>query len=131
MKRKYIKTLKKANTLECCCGNIKSDEEFSEDMCYHASLPEDRNGDTRWCRQWLMKDALDLINRQKEEIERLEHIRKGDEQLINSLNKCYKLAKSEAIKEFATKFLKKVHKHHYLLTSHYYGKDYGMIYYRH
>lgn len=34
-------------------------------------------------------------------IKALEHIHKGDEQLINSLNKCYKLAKSEAIKEFA------------------------------
>lgn len=48
-----------------------------------------------------MTDAESLINRQAAEIERLEHIRKGDDQLINSLNKCYKLAKSEAIKEFA------------------------------
>lgn len=57
--------------LEYCCGNIKSDEECSEDMCYQASLPEDRNGDTRWCRQWLIKDAFDLINRKTEEFEDL------------------------------------------------------------
>ena len=25
--------------MEYCCGNIKSDDECSEDMCYQASLP--------------------------------------------------------------------------------------------
>lgn len=45
--------------------------------------------------------VFNLVYRQRAEIERLEHIRKGDKQLINSLNKCYILAKSEAIKEFA------------------------------
>ena len=53
------------------------------------------------CSTLMLNAVSDLINRQKVEIERLEHIHKGDEQLINSLNKCYKLAKSEAIKEFA------------------------------
>ena len=43
----------------------------------------------------------------KAENERLEHIRKGDKQRINSLNKCYKLAKSEAIKEFAKRLKEK------------------------
>lgn len=55
------------------------------------------------CSTLMLNAASDLINRQKAEIERLEHIRKSDEQLINSLNKCYKLAKSEAIKEFAVR----------------------------
>ena len=47
------------------------------------------------------------IDKQKAEIERLEHIHKGDGQLINSLIKCYKLAKSEAIKEFAKRLKEK------------------------
>ncbi len=55
--------------LEHCCGDSNTNEECSEHICYQATLPEDRNGDIRWCRQWLMKDALDLINRQKSEIE--------------------------------------------------------------
>lgn len=92
--------------MEYCCGNIKSDEECSEDMCYQVSLPEGRNGDIRWCRQWLIKDALDLINRRKEEIERLlkENIGlKYDLQVASeeSLN-----WKSEAIKEFAERLKK-------------------------
>lgn len=47
--------------------------------------------------------ALDLINRQKAEIERLEKVLNGRDQLVNALNKCYKQAKSEAVKEFAEK----------------------------
>ena len=73
--------------LEYCCGNITFDSDCSAHGCYQASLPEDRNGDIRWCRQWLMKDALDLVNRQKAENERL----------LQKLQQ----AKSEAIKEFA------------------------------
>ena len=38
---------------------------------------------------------------QKAEIERLEKVLNGRDQLINALNKCYKEAKSEAYKEFA------------------------------
>ena len=49
----------------------------------------------------IAKASLDLINRQQEEIERLEKIRKADNKLITSLNKCYETAKSEAVKEFA------------------------------
>ena len=51
----------------------------------------------------LAKNALDLINRQQAEIERLEKIRKADNNLITSLNKCYETAKAEAYKEFAEK----------------------------
>ena len=47
--------------------------------------------------------ALDLINRQKAEIERLEKVLNGRDQLVNALNKCYKQAKSEAVKEFSEK----------------------------
>ena len=56
--------------LNYCCGNIKNnDEECNEDMCYQVCLPESREEGLRWCGEWLMKDALDLINRQKAEIE--------------------------------------------------------------
>ena len=34
-------------------------------------MPESREEGIRWCRQWLIKDAVDLINRQKAEIESL------------------------------------------------------------
>ncbi len=79
--------------LEYCCGNITFDSDCSAHGCYQASLPEDRNGDIRWCRQWLMKDALDLVNRQKAENERL----------LQKLQQ----AKSEAIKEFAERLKEK------------------------
>ena len=49
------------------------------------------------------QEAIDLINRQKAEIERLEKVLNGRDQLVNALNKCYKQAKSEAVKEFAEK----------------------------
>lgn len=45
--------------------------------------------------------VLDLINRQKAEIERLEKTYKADQRLISALNKSYNLAKAEAYKEFA------------------------------
>lgn len=59
--------------LNYCCGNIKNnDEGCNKDMCYQVTLPESRDEGIRFCRQWLIKDALDLINRQKAEIERLQ-----------------------------------------------------------
>lgn len=59
--------------LNYCCGNIENnDEECNKDMCYQVILPESRDEGTRWCRQWLINDALDLINRQKAQIKELE-----------------------------------------------------------
>ena len=52
------------------------------------------------CSQITANAAIDLINRQQAEIERLEKIRKADNNLITSLNKCYETAKAEAIKKF-------------------------------
>lgn len=78
--------------LEYCCGNITFDSDCSAHGCYQASLPEDRNGDIRWCRQWLMKDTFDLANRQKAE--------------INELKQKLQQAKFEAIKEFAERLKK-------------------------
>lgn len=103
--------------LNYCCGNIKNnDEECNEDMCYQVCLPESREEGLRWCGEWLMKDALDLINRQKAEIE--EWKKKANtpfakvtfdrDKLQEIVDECAKnieidinLAKFEAIKEFA------------------------------
>lgn len=61
--------------LEYCCGNERTnDDECSSGKCYQVDLPESREDGTRWCSQWLMRDALDLINCQKAEIERLKQI---------------------------------------------------------
>lgn len=77
---------------------------FDESTCYECPFYTA----TAKCTEDLRDSALNLIKRQRAEIERLEHIRKGDAQLINSLNKCYKLAKSEAIKEFAERLKNKI-----------------------
>lgn len=89
--------------LNYCCGNIKNnDEECNEDMCYQVTLPESRDEGTRFCRQWLIKDALDLINRQKAEIERLEKNIDGLNVFTKNHIKVIRLqAKLEVIKEFA------------------------------
>ena len=60
------------------------------------------------CSQITANAALDLINQQKAEIERLEKVLNGRDQLVNALNKCYKQAKSEAYKEFADKMKNKI-----------------------
>ena len=53
--------------------------------------------------EYKLENALDLITRQQAEIEKLEKVLNGRDQLVNALNKCYKQAKSEAVKEFATR----------------------------
>lgn len=90
--------------LNYCCGNIENnDEECNEDMCYQVTLPESREEGIRWCRQWLIKDAVDLINRQREEIERLQQNIDG----LNIVSKNHiKCIQSEAIKEFAERLCK-------------------------
>ena len=77
------------------------------------------------CSQITANAALDLINRQKEEIEKL----KGSTIVSNIMEsqRIKREAKAEAIKKFATKFLEKIHEHHYLLTDPYNSKDYGMF----
>lgn len=73
--------------LNYCCGNIKNnDEECQEDMCYQVCLPESREEGIRWCREWLMKDALDLINRQKAIIEKSEKVEHFADKTIETAN---------------------------------------------
>ena len=79
---------------------IKALEDCSTYAYYYCSECGFKDGD-------LLKAALDLINRQQAEIERLEKIRKADNNLITSLNKCYETAKAEAYKEFAEKLKEK------------------------
>lgn len=55
------------------------------------------------CMGALMKDCLDLINRQKAEIERLNIECQSMRNAANSYKMHYETAKSEAIKEFAEK----------------------------
>lgn len=46
-----------------CCGDERTDDECNPEKCYLYDLPEERNGECRFCRQWLMKDGLELILR--------------------------------------------------------------------
>ena len=77
------------------------------------------------CSQITANAALDLINRQKAEIEKLE-----GSTIVSNIMESQRIkreAKAEAIKKFATKFLEKIHEHHYWLTDPYNSKDYGMF----
>lgn len=60
------------------------------------------------CSQITARAALDLINRQKAEIEKLEKALEGQDQLVHGLNKCYYQAKSKAIKEFGERLKNKI-----------------------
>ncbi len=56
------------------------------------------------CNEYMKQDALDLINRQKSEIERLNnHIQEGIE-LAKQIPEMIALAQAEAVKEFAERF---------------------------
>lgn len=71
--------------LECLCGNALNCRECPYSPRYKFPL----------CQQQVAKDTLSLINRQKEEIERL----KGWENLLKAEK--HSLIKAEAVKEFA------------------------------
>ena len=71
--------------------------------------------------------ALDLIIHQKSEIEELEKVLNGRDQLVNALNKCYNQAKSEAIKEFAERLKEKISDCHIVGAGEYCGFDCGDI----
>ena len=69
--------------------------------------------DIRWCRQWLIKDALDLISRQKAEIDELKR-KLDDEKWLRNLysrkskylENALEAEKAEAIKNFAERLCK-------------------------
>lgn len=59
------------------------------------------DGKVHSCEQTIAKYSLDLINRQKAEIERLEHLTNTQNIMIDELNKACKNIKADAIKNFA------------------------------
>ncbi|MBQ4160568.1 MAG: hypothetical protein IJD83_06510 [Clostridia bacterium] len=79
------------NALKCCitndCAKCKAYDETNDKIvdCLHA----------------ICRNALDLINRQKEEIERLEDMLDSAVTSEANAHYCYEDSKSEAIKEFA------------------------------
>lgn len=100
--------------LEYCCGNITFNSDCFPHGNYYVSLPEGGNGDMLWYRQLLMKNALELIKRQKTENEELrERISYLEESIdcsrkeYNQLLQKLQQAKSEAIKEFAERLKKR------------------------
>ena len=89
-----IKALETCNSMSIRCGN-----------CSYYQIPRK---DGKSCSEMMLDDAIDLINRQKAEIERFE---KETEQTIHSIREMafdsIKVAKSEAIKEFAERLKEK------------------------
>lgn len=89
----------------------------------------------------LHRYALDLINRQKTEIERLKEESSDKERAYTDeyclrkewKDKCRQLliekqtAKSEAIKEFSERLKSLVNQHHYMLANIHNSRDFGMF----
>lgn len=82
--------------LECCCV---------EHACSKCHYSEHK---TAMCITEIMRDALDLINRQREEIERLKTAGEEAISCFNGMESLYnikcvelKVARAEAVKEFA------------------------------
>lgn len=80
-------------SMQCVMGN----EMNCSECTYQKVLPFPS------CRMMCAKNALDLINRQKEEIERLNIELQSMRNAANSYKMHYETAKSEAIKEFCEK----------------------------
>ena len=101
-----------------CCYDLDSSA-----ICHQCPLYQ-----TEECRDgYLGLQAYHLINHQQAEIERLEKIRKADDNLITSLNKCYETAKAEAYKEFAEKLKEKLGDCHIVSDGEYCGFNCGDI----
>lgn len=76
------------------CSHCVCDDDKTETKCPYYNMP--------FCKNYLRKQSLDLINRQQAEIERLKKGWKAD--VIETQN-----IKAEAIKEFETKIHEKLH----------------------
>ena len=109
--------------LECCikeeysCNDCsyECDKHFNKKTIEFDTMPNGMSYDQLSCDEWLKKDALDLINRQKAEIERLTEENKkvsayiGDGWGYVSFLEFAKNQRAEAIKEFAER-LKELNK---------------------
>ena len=76
------------------------------DDCPHSFSKN--NQESNVCKICEFNQALDRINRQKAEIERLEGLANHNRVLINELNKGIAESKTEAVKEFVMRFEKKI-----------------------
>lgn len=79
--------------LECC---------QIDNMCEFCYLKSDKKD----CGKRLHKDVIDLINRQKAEIERLKSMNQSKLDIIHDVRTDLETAKAEAIKEFAERLKK-------------------------
>ena len=98
-----------------------------------------------YCKEDVMGEMLNIINRLEAEnkalnrdndrlLEEIQAVKKSaretaekyQSKLIEAYKKL-KTVKSEAIKEFAERFLKKIHDNHYLLSDRNNSKDHGMF----
>ena len=90
------------------CQNISG--ETCDDCPYEESkhldevMPNGLNYDQMSCDMWLQMDSLDLINRQKAEIERLNK----EVETFADIGKMYSEVKAEAVKEFAERLKKEI-----------------------
>ena len=84
--------------MQCVIGN----DVKCSDCTYQKVLPFPS------CRMMCAKNALDLINRQKEEIDRLNIELQSMRSAANSYKMHYETAKSESIKEFIDKLKNRV-----------------------
>lgn len=84
--------------LECCGKNTP--------ICIECSYKGKCN--RKDCYDYLKSDALDLINRQKAEIEMLQGLANHHRNVIDYLNNGIAIAKAKAIKEFVMRFEKKI-----------------------
>ena len=86
--------------LECCCSPKVN---ACDDCPFHKRCYENN--------EWLEKEAIDLINRQKAEIERLEQEKgqfEADVEMFTDIDKMYSELKAEAKKEFAEELIYKI-----------------------
>lgn len=93
------------------CGNIENE---TYECCPFYQVPLDTCMDDG-CQQKALQLAIDLINRQKAEIERLEKAAKDFEECFHRMDSLYhikcmelKVARAEAIKEFAKRLKESV-----------------------
>ena len=100
------------NALECCCSPKVN---ACDDCPFHKRCYENN--------EWLEKEAIDLINRQKAEIERLET---NCLSMAQTMPNMAKAERAEAVKEFAERFENKLNcilQHHFTLAQVLYDLD--------
>jgi hypothetical protein len=83
---------------------IKALKQCSRDYCHTSECPIFCGTTNEDCRHELIKSALDLINRQKAEIERLQKAIQVQEIMLGNQDNAIKKARAEAITELVDRF---------------------------